>query len=148
MTLDEAIILFGLPPQQENRLEIRQLLVDEIRREENEEGDQFLMRLLCAQLFALGCVEDSLLIWQAKSCNFDTMLGIDVQFLCVSGLEKAKKFFTGVGSEEATSALAYIEDCEKGGDFKRYPVDVALEAARKCYKADELRHTPGPGATS
>ena len=88
--VDAALCRFGLPAKRVDRPAITAALEEQIRLEADEVGDQFLMRLLCAQLFSLGAVEDSLLIWRAKRCNFDTHCGIDVQFLCGAGLERTK----------------------------------------------------------
>ena len=46
MKLDEALSRFGLPAKATARDEIKRLLAEEVRREADEEGDQFLMRLL------------------------------------------------------------------------------------------------------
>jgi hypothetical protein len=124
---------FGLPADPQHREQIRTLLSEEIEKEAEEEGDQFLMRLLCAQLFSIGKVEDAEIVWLAKSCNFDTMLGIDVQMLCGAGLQETKALFGSIDSDEAKEALTYIEECEKSGDFDRFPIEQALTAYRHFY---------------
>src|SRR5690349_9772025 len=99
---------YGLPAAPADRADIVATLEEEIRREATAEGDHFLMRLLCALLFSLGRVEDALLIWRAKSCNRDTMFGIDVEFLCGAGLPETKAFLAGVGTPAAEEALEYL----------------------------------------
>ena len=99
----------------------------------DEVGDQFLMRLLCAQLFSLGFVEDSLLVWRAKPCNFDTHLGIDTQFLFGAGLESTKEFLRGAGSEEAVDALDYISRCEAANDFGSFTIERVLKQTQEFY---------------
>src|SRR5579885_1101550 len=66
--VDEALDRFGLPADPKHRGQIRQLLVEQIQKQidDDDDGDQSLMRLLCAQLFSIGNVEDALIIWQAK----------------------------------------------------------------------------------
>src|SRR5215203_4766230 len=108
MTTDEAIEQFGLPASQPSRDAICSLLGAELERERSEEGDQELLRALCAQLFSIGKVEDSLLIWEAKGCNFDAMCGIDVQFLCGAGLQPTKDFLAASNDPSASNALWYL----------------------------------------
>jgi hypothetical protein len=105
---------------------------EQIRLEDDEIGDQFLLRLLCAQLFSIGVVEDAMLIWRAKSCNFDTGLGIDIQFLCGAGLEPTKEFLRGQNSDEARDALEYLAECESSADFSEFSVDEVVRQA-KCF---------------
>jgi hypothetical protein len=132
-SVDSALSQFGLPARTADRLTIISSLQEQIRREADEEGDQFLMRLLCAQLFSLGVVNDSLLIWAAKSCNFDTSLGIDVQFLCGAGLELTKNFLKTNGSDASLEALKYLTECEASGDFREFSVAVVLQQAKDFY---------------
>ena len=56
--VDAGLARFGLPPRPEDRDAIIAALDEQMALEVDEEGDQFLMRLLCAQLFSLGRVED------------------------------------------------------------------------------------------
>jgi len=131
--VNAALGRFGLPAKPADRQAIITALEEQIRLESDEVGDQFLMRLLCAQLFSLGMVEDSLLVWQAKSCNFDTHCGIDVQFLCGAGLEPTKEFLRRGGSDDALDALDYIAKCES--DFAGFSVEGVLQQAREFYRA-------------
>jgi hypothetical protein len=67
-------------------------------------GDKTLgMRVLCAGLFVLGDVRDSLLIWQAKVSSFDASCSIDVQFLAGSGVEVTKAHLAGLHQPTAVS---------------------------------------------
>ena len=99
--VNAALARFGLPARPEDRDAIIAALDEQVRLEADEEGDQFLMRLLCVQLFSLGQVEDSLRVWRAKLCNFDTHCGIDVQFVCGAGLEPTKAYLRHVGGDDA-----------------------------------------------
>src|SRR3712207_2508372 len=110
--VNAALARFGLPAQPADRPAIIAALAEQIRLEADEAGDQFLMRLLCAQLFSLGVVEDSLLVWRAKSCNFDTRCGSDVQFLCGGGREQTRECLRREGSDDALAALDYLARCE------------------------------------
>jgi hypothetical protein len=133
---EDALNQFGLPAKPSNRPTIVAALEEQIRLEEDEIGDQFLMRLLCAQLFSIGFVEDSILIWRAKSCNFDTYLGIDVQFLCGAGLEQTKNYLQLDGSDDAINALDYIAKCES--DFLQFSVESVLQYTCKYYGIVDL----------
>ena len=132
-SVDDALRRFGLPAKATDRSRIIADLQEQIRLEVDEEGDQSLMRVLCAQLFSLGVVEDSLVIWNAKSSNFDTCLGIDVQFLCGAGLEETKQFLETAATDASLRALKYITECETSGDFDRYPLKRVLDETKAFY---------------
>ena len=136
MTSDDAIQRFGLPARPEHRHDILRLLSEEFAREKQEEGDQELLRAFCAQLFSLGLVEDSLPIWSAKNCNFDTMCGIDVQFLCGAGLASTREFLAGSSAPAASEALGYLTHCEQTGDFAEFTPAKWLAHARYYYGLD------------
>jgi hypothetical protein len=131
--VDAALARFGLPAKLADRSEIIAGLEEEITRD--EECDETLMRLLCAQLFSLGVAEDSLLIWRAKSLNFDTFCGIDVQLLCGAGLEQTKAFLADAGTEDAAKALEYLGEAEESGDFDGFDLEKALAEHRSYYDA-------------
>ena len=132
--VDAALARFGLPARPEDRDAIIAALDEQIALEADEAGDQFLMRLLCAQLFSLGRVEDSLRVWRAKSCNFDAHCGIDVQFVCCAGLEPTKAFLRRDGSDTALDALDYLAKCEAAGDFAGFSPERVLDQARAFYR--------------
>ncbi|AMV30459.1 hypothetical protein VT84_39060 [Gemmata sp. SH-PL17] len=133
--VEAALHRFGLPASIADRPTIGAALDEQIRLEVNEIGDQFLMRLLCAQLFSLGIVEDVLLIWRAKQCNFDTHCGIDVALLCGAGLEVTKQFLEAVKTDEASEALEYIRHCESCGNFAEFTVAGELAELRRFYRS-------------
>jgi hypothetical protein len=137
MTSEEAIQQFGLPASKASREAILQLLQAEIEREREEIGDQELLRTFCAQLFSIGSVEDALPIWAAKNCNFDTMCGLDVQFLCGAGLQSTKEFLAASATPSAADALEYLAKCERGGDFADFTPARWLAHARFYYKLDD-----------
>ncbi len=144
--VDAALARFGLPARPEDRDAILAALDEQIEREADEEGDQFLMRLLCAQLFSLGRVEDSLRVWRAKSCNFDTHCGIDVQFVCGAGLEPTKAYLQRIGTDDALDALGYLARCAAGGDFEAFSPEQVLKQARAFYKCAEPDAAPDGGS--
>jgi hypothetical protein len=133
---ETALRRFGLPAKLADRPAIIAALEEQIRLETDFRGDQNLLRLLCAQLFSLGMVEDSLLVWRAKSCNFDTHCGIDVALLCGAGLEPTKAFFVTVGTKEADNALKYIQHCEACGDFAEFSFEDAMAEHRRFYHGE------------
>lgn len=124
--VEAALARFGLPARLKDRPAILAELDDQIRREAGGQGDQFLLRLLCVQLFSLGVVDDSIRVWRAKQCNFDTHCGIDVALLCGAGVGPTKEFLAAAGTDEATAALQYLTHCEAVGNFAGF--DVATEA--------------------
>lgn len=142
--VNAALARFGLPARPEARDAIIAALDEQVALEADEAGDQFLMRLLCAQLFSLGRVEDSLQVWRAKSCNFDTHCGIDVRFVCGAGLEPTKSFLRTVGGDVACDALDYLAKCEASGDFAGFRPELDVQQARACYKLAEPGSAPGP----
>lgn len=133
MTEDDTLKKFGLKPPVEAAPEIRAMLLSELKKEESEAGDQSLIKLFCIQLFSLGFVEDSLLIWTAKQTGFDLSISIDVQLLCGAGLDTTKRFLRTQGTEEAVKAMEYIEECERTGDFDRFALDSVLSYYRGYY---------------
>jgi hypothetical protein len=140
--VEAALGRFGLPANPCDRDELIRLLRQELQREEDEEGDQFLMRLVCAQLFSIGLVEDTLIIWEAKSCCFDTLLSIDVQFLCGAGLDRTKDFLRELNTDSALEALDYVKKCEAGGDFTGFSVEQQLAETKEFYRVLEPRAAP------
>lgn len=145
MTSDDAIQQFGLPTQPAHRETLLRLLSEEIEREQAETGDQELLRTLCAQLFSIGTAEDSLAIWAAKDCNFDTMCGIDVQFLCGAGLEATKEFLATSSAPVAAHALKYLVECEQSGDFLEFSPAKCLSEARFYYHSDDSSNRASSG---
>jgi hypothetical protein len=132
--VNAALARFGVPARPADRPAIIAALEEQIRLEADAVGDQFLMRLLCGLLFSLGQVEDSLLVWRAKQCNFDTHCGIDVAFLCGAGLEQTKALLAAAGTEDAAAALEYLRHCEACGDFAGFSVAGEVAELRRFYR--------------
>ena len=144
--VDAALARFGLPARPEDRNAVIAALDEQMVLEADEAGDQFLMRLLCAQLSSLGQVEDSVRVWRAKSCNFDTHCGIDVQFVCGAGAEPTYAYLRAVGGDDASDALDYLAKCEAGGDFAGFSPELVVQQARAFYKHAEPGAAPDDGA--
>ena len=133
MTEDDALRRFGLNPSADAAPEIRSLLLAELKKEESESGDQELIKLLCIQLFAIGKLDDSLLVWEAKQAGFDLSISIDIQLVCGGGLKATKEFLRKRTSKEARQAAEYISQCEEGGDFERFSLNSVLDYYRLYY---------------
>lgn len=98
---------------------LRRLLQQEmLSRKENRDEEFFENLYWCAYLlFRLGDVTDVLLLWQAKSTNFDTMCGFDVQFLVGAGVHATVQYLQQSPGTGAKEALEYISNCQRAGDF-------------------------------
>lgn len=121
MTEEECLLEFGLNPSSSQLERIRELLVAEVEQEElEEEGDMALIKLLCYQLFRGGLLQDSLLIWRAKSSSFDNHCSVDVQLLCGAGVSETVEYLHGLADSEADAALEWIRACQAAGDFVRF----------------------------
>lgn len=127
------IARFGIPPAASDLPEIRARLATETRLEvdEDDASDTLIMKELCVLLFAAGQVEDALRIWEAKRASFDAGCGIDVQLLCGAGVEATCRYLAMVDTEASRAALAYLRECEVGGDLDHLP--GMLEAYRRYY---------------
>jgi len=126
-------MLYGLPPDEANLNEIRQILTRETQLERLGNGnlrEDDLAFLCCAQLFSKGHLEDVMLIWHAKTSGFDLGTYLDVQLLCGPGLEKTKQFLAEHNSDEAKLALNYIQECERSGDFDDWAPSDQTETYR------------------
>jgi len=115
----DAIARFGLPPRARDLPEIRSELVNQAQLERSHRGDTLVMKEYAVLLFAAGQVDDSLLIWHAKSSSFDAGSSLDIQLLCGAGLQATLAFLAATDSDDARAALAYIRKCEDDfADFK------------------------------
>ncbi|WP_035613618.1 hypothetical protein [Haloferula sp. BvORR071] len=135
MTSDEALQAFGLPAAPAHRDELRRLLAAATELEASGEGaGEEVLRTLCVQLFSIGRVEDSLLIWAAKQSSFDAGCGLDVQFLCGAGLGATKQHLREHSSTPgASQALSYLSACEQAGDFTDWTPQVTIAYHRNYY---------------
>lgn len=73
------------------------------------------LMLACYLIGLSNEVEDSLKIWEAKTVDFDTYCGIDIQLLLYAGLTETIAFLEAQTSQEATKALEYTVNCMEDG---------------------------------
>lgn len=134
MTYSETLQKFGLPASPAHRDEVRRLLAEEIELARNWKSREEMLRTLCAELFSMGAVEDSLLIWDAKRSNMDAGFSVDVQFLCGAGLDVTKQFLAKSSAPSAAAALEYLVECEQTGDFDDWTPQKTLAESRRYYR--------------
>ncbi len=153
MKYKEALQEFGLPATPQSRAAIRRLLEEETEKERAGKGQPEILRTLCVQLFSIGQVEDSLLIWSAKMSSFDAGCGLDLAFLFGAGVETTKQFLAASPAPEAKKALEYMDDW--GGDFSDWTPEKTLAFHRRYYHLDPPERAfgppkamPKPGATA
>lgn len=125
MDEEEVLRRFGLPPEAAAADAIRWALRAEVEQERAGQGlgDTAAMRLLCAQLFWLGEQADVLRIWEAKRASFDAGCSIDVELLCLTGVEATRAWLAEQAGEAAREALATLERCVAAGDFEGFGVE-------------------------
>ncbi|AIQ30566.1 MULTISPECIES: hypothetical protein [Paenibacillus] len=128
---DELLRIHGLIPKQSDIDDIRKLLLIELDNQESEDNEY--IKTLCIQLFILGQVEDSLLIWKAKKKNFDSFIYIDVQLLCGAGLEQTKIFLENTITIDALDEIAYLKKAELTRDFVEFSRDNLINFYKGYY---------------
>lgn len=82
-------------------------------------GDEFFENLSWAG-FLLSLVaheEDVRLLWRAKTLDYDTWCGFDVQFLVGTGVSRTLAYLQSLREEWASATWAYLEQCQQAGDF-------------------------------
>ncbi len=100
-------------------------------------------------LFKLGHVEDSILLWKAKTCNPDTLFSIDIQLLLGAGAKETIAFLKkntevksltkiikedGDGTKKEYSILDWIDSCRKGGELEN--IDSHVENLIDHFESD------------
>ncbi len=68
--VNEQLEKYSLIPDSKFAPEIRETIYKEIADEDREDNE--ILKICCMQLFAIGNVKDSLLIWKAKQSSFDS----------------------------------------------------------------------------
>lgn len=129
--MEQVLHTYGLSPEPQQVDAIRRLLVEECANTERKNHEY--MRLLCTQLFSIGQIEDTRLIWQAKRLSMDSFFMMDVQLLCGAGLEATQLYLLEMDEEEAVAELAYLEKCEAAGDFEDFSKEVWMKQAKLYY---------------
>jgi hypothetical protein len=86
---------------------------------EEDGGDEFFENLYWAGflLSTVAHVEDVRLLWKAKTLDFDTWCGFDVQFLVGAGVSLTLSYLHSVPEEWASAAWAHLQQCQQAGDF-------------------------------
>jgi len=69
-------------------------------------------------------LSDLKLLWQAKTANSDTQMGLPIAFLVMAGVNETLSYCSVRGGVELTAAHDYIQDCHAKGNLKT-PCDVA-----------------------
>ncbi len=133
MSYYEILLKFGLPALPQHRDEIRQFLMEEIELAREGKDREEMLRTLTLQLFSIGKVEDSLLIWNAKQSSFDSSFTVDIQTICGAGLAKTKEYLAQLTDTSAKEALEYLIECERAGDFREWEPQSSIDAYRKYY---------------
>lgn len=134
MNTKESFEQFGLVPSDDALPCIRTLLACEADAERHGRSRvEDLALLCCVQLFSRGMQEDVLRVWDAKQSGFDLACCIDAQLLCGAGLEETKRFLSTQTSANALQALAYLDKCEKAGDFAEFSIQGYLEEKRRYF---------------
>ena len=133
MTYDEALQKFGLPALPQHREEIRQLLLEEIELARKSEDREEMLRTLTLELFSIGMVEDSVLIWKAKQSSFDASFTVDIQSICGAGLAETKEYLAQSTDPSAPEALDYLTECEQTGDFVGWTPQWTIDQYREYY---------------
>lgn len=117
----------------EDRPLIHYLLYQQIEELKKSWGVPCALKACTIILFKLRQAEDSIFIWEAKTCNSDTLFSIDVQLLLGAGVKETIAFLekstevthlTKVIKEERDrtkkeySILDWIESCRKNGELE------------------------------
>jgi hypothetical protein len=140
MTDAEALKQFGLPSHVAYRSTIRAALAEAMQRPWDEHD---LIKCLTVLLFSIRHVEDSLIIWQAKSLTMDLGCSIDVQLLCGAGVDATWSYLSASPDEQAAQALGHLGACLASGDFENWTVESWLSFYQDYYEGDDssLRDT-------
>ncbi|TWT81713.1 hypothetical protein CA13_31660 [Planctomycetes bacterium CA13] len=135
MNQDDCLERLGLTPPPNSATEIRRILAaqTDLESKSQGDGDQELIKLTCVQLFALGDIADSLVIWNAKQCSFDMSCSIDVQLLCGAGVDETLVYLDDLGTDPASAAATYIRECITTGDFNDFTPPDWLADYRRYY---------------
>jgi hypothetical protein len=95
------------------------VLEQEILSRVQDGGGEFFENLYWAGflLSLVAHVEDVRVLWRAKTLDFDTWCGFDVQFLVGAGVSLTLSFLQSLQEEWASAAWAHLEQCQQAGDF-------------------------------
>jgi hypothetical protein len=71
----------------------------------------------CFNLALQNQLEDCLKIWEAKTIDFDTFYGVDIQLMMFAGVKETIEYLKQQKTEQAQEALKYVTECLEAGDF-------------------------------
>lgn len=134
MNASESLKRFGLVPSDDALPHIRALLAQEADAERSgRDREEDLALLCCVQLFSRGVPEDVLRIWDAKQSGMDLGCFLDVQLLCGAGLDTTKHYLASRSDPASAAALAFLENCERAGDFADFSPQAHLETYQRYF---------------
>lgn len=138
MNTEASLTQYGLKPKASDLPAIRALLREQLttltqHEEETDEDLEELVYLCCVQLFAAAEPEDILLIWEAKESSFDMNCLIDVQLLCGLGMNRTRKYLSGLSDPDSREVLAYLAEAEVAGDFDEFTPEKQLAYYRQYF---------------
>jgi hypothetical protein len=114
----------------------RPLIIELLRQEiglRREERGAFDDLFCCAFLLALKRqLVDVLLLWEAKTVDFDANVGLDVQLLVFCGVDETLRFLAGQPGSGSMDAAKYIRACRAAGDFDA--MDEYVAATRRYFR--------------
>lgn len=122
---DQFLDIYGIVPASHQLDEVRRLLQEQIRLEQEAQGnsDFEVLRMCAVALFNAAIPSDTPLIWKAKQSSMDASVGLEVQLLCGAGLQATKSYLKDTCAEPcAGDILEYLEHCEQNGDFDGFDV--------------------------
>jgi hypothetical protein len=74
--------------------------------------------MMCSFILALKrSVADVLLLWEAKTIDFDSYASLDIQLLVFCGVGETLAFLRRQLGSAAAHAVEFIEECRQAGDF-------------------------------
>lgn len=122
--IEEQLERYSLTPDAKYAVEIREVIYKEIANDEREDNE--ILKVCCMQLFYIGDVKDSLLIWDAKKSDWDAYAYLDIQYTCGAGLQETKDFLVEQNTSESKDLLDYLLSCEKSGNFDGFSVESQI----------------------
>jgi hypothetical protein len=129
--IDKQLEKYSLTPEPKYAAEIREIIYQELNNQDREDNE--ILKLCCIQLFSIGNVEDSLLIWRAKESSFDASCYIDIQLTCGAGFEETKDFLSKQNTPNTEKIFNYLLMCEKAGDFDAFSVESQIREYRQYF---------------
>jgi hypothetical protein len=112
----ELIDYFRVNDDRDFALQLLNKMVD-FRTQKDKGMTSDSIMLACYLLGLHQNVDDCLKIWNAKTTDFDTFCGVDIQLVPFAGVDKTIDYLRGSNCKEAEEALKYVLDCKKSGDF-------------------------------